>query len=275
MNITKRSIFLGSLLALGLAWSPAATMRAQQVPASDDWCGDQSWGDDREGFCEVRDFTVPAAGATLTVDASPNGGIEVQGESRGDIVVRARVVATARTKDEARAIASRVTVTATADHVQADGPRGLEKRESWHVSYRLAVPPATPLALKSTNGGIRIDNVNSRIEFRTVNGRVKLKGVGGDVEGRTSNGGIDVELDGTTWSGSGLDVETSNGGVKLAIPTGYNAHLETGTVNGNISIDFPVTVQGSIGKTFSTDLGSGGPTVRVKTSNGGVKISKK
>ena len=42
-----------------------------------------------------------------------------------------------------------------------------------------------------------------------------------------------------------------------------------------MKIDFPVTVQGLIGRSFATDLGSGGPTLRVKTSNGGVRISKK
>lgn len=78
-----------------------------------------------------------------------------------------------------------------------------------------------------------------------------------------------------TWNGSGLDVQTSNGGVKLAVPEGYSAHLETGTVNGHISIDFPVMVQGTIGRTFSTDLGSGGPSLRVRTSNGGVRITKR
>ena len=268
-------MLLGSLLVLGLASHPAAVMPAQQASSTDDWCRDESWGDDREGVCEVREYVVPAAGATLTVDAAPNGGISVEGSSRRDIAVRARVVATARTKDEARAIAGRVQVTATADRVSADGPKGLDNPESWHVSYRLAVPTSTPLSLKSTNGGINITSVNSRIEFRTVNGGVKLKGVGGDVEGRTSNGGVDVDLDGATWDGSGLDVETSNGGVRVSIPSGYNAHLETGTVNGHISIDFPVTVQGLIGKSFSTDLGSGGPVVRVRTSNGGVKIMKK
>ena len=77
----------------------------------------------------------------MTVDAAPNGGISVEGSARRDIVVRARVVGTARTKDEARAIVSRVQVSATADHVSADGPR-LNDKESWHVSYRLAVPRA-------------------------------------------------------------------------------------------------------------------------------------
>jgi hypothetical protein len=275
MNSNTRSMLLGSLLVLGLASHPAAVIPAQQASSTDDWCRDESWGDDREGVCEVREYVVPAAGATLTVDAAPNGGISVEGSPRRDIVVRARVVATARTKDEARAIAGRVQVVATADHVSADGPRGLRDREGWHVSYRLAVPTATPLSLKSTNGGIRISDVNSHVEFTTVNGGVKLARMGGEVEGRTSNGGVDVDLDGPTWNGSGLDVQTSNGGVKLAIPEGYSAHLETGTVNGHIQIDFPVTVQGSIGKTFSTDLGSGGPVVRVRTSNGGVKIMKK
>lgn len=216
----------------------AALSDLLQVSATDDWCRDQSWGDDREGACEVREYTVPATGATLTVNAAPNGGITVQGAARRDILVRARVEATARTKEEARAILTRVQVSATADHVSSEGPR-LRDRESWHVSYRIAAPTATPLSLKSTNGGINISDVDSKVEFDTVNGGVKLARMAGDVEGRTSNGGVDVELDGATWSGSGLDVRTQNGGVRLSIPDGYSAHLETGTVNGNIQIDFP------------------------------------
>jgi DUF4097 and DUF4098 domain-containing protein YvlB len=99
--------------------------------------------------------------------------------------------------------------------------------------------------------------------------------MGGDVDGRTTNGGVTVDLEGATWQGSGLDVQTTNGGVHLAIPAQYSAHLETGTVNGSLKIDFPVTVQGTIGRSLSTDLGSGGPTLRVSTSNGGVKITRK
>jgi Putative adhesin len=218
---------------------------------------------------------VPAGGGTLTVDASPNGGISVEGSSRGDILVRARVVATAATEDEARAIAGRVQVVATAVRVDADGPRNLGRRESWNVSYRLAVPTPTPLSLRTTNGGITVDAVNSRVDLKTTNGGVKLSRMAGDVEGRTTNGGIDVDLEGATWQGGGLDVETTNGGVRMMIPAQYNAHLETGTTNGSIRIDFPVMVQGTIGRSFSTDLGSGGATLHVRTSNGGVRIIKK
>jgi hypothetical protein len=253
----------------------AASAERQTAGQRSDWCADENHGDDRQGFCEVREYTVPAAGATLTVDASPNGGISVEGSSRGDIVVRARVSATAATEDEARAIAARVQVVATAVRIDADGPKNLGRREGWSVSYRLAVPTATPLSLRTTNGGITVDAVSSRVDLKTTNGGLKLSRIAGDVEGRTTNGGVDVDLDGNGWQGGGLDVETTNGGVRLMIPAQYNAHLEAGTTNGSVRIDFPVTVQGSIGRSLSTDLGSGGATLRVRTSNGGVRIVKK
>jgi hypothetical protein len=252
-----------------------STAGAQRRGSNTDWCADESWGSDREGFCEVREYTLPAAGAMLTVDASPNGGINVEGESRGDIFVRARVFATADTAEEAKTIASRVQITATADRVEATGPKNLARHEGWHVSYRLQVPTQTPLSLTTTNGGLAIDNVKSRLELKTTNGGLKLSRIAGDVEGRTTNGGIDVALDGTAWQGNGLNLETTNGGVHLTVPDNYNAHLETGTTNGRVSIDFPVSVQGTMDRSLSTDLGSGGATIRVRTSNGGVKISRR
>ena len=120
------------------------------------------------------------------------------------------------------------------------------------------------LSLKTTNGGISIRDVDGTVEFRTVNGGVKLTNMAGDVKGRTSNGGVDVDLEGPGWRGEGLDVETSNGGVHLRIPEQYSAHLETGTVNGGLNIDFPVTVQGRVDRQISADLGSGGAPIRVQ-----------
>jgi len=62
--------------------------------------------------------------------------------------------------------------------------------------------------------------------------------------------------------------------VNLYIPAGYNARLETGTVNGPMRFDFPVTVQGRITKQLSTDIGSGGPTIRAVTTNGPVVVRR-
>ena len=40
-------------------------------------------------------------------------------------------------------------------------------------------------------------------------------------------------------------------------------------------IDFPVTVQGRLDRQISADIGAGGPTIRVRTHNGGVRVTKK
>jgi hypothetical protein len=61
----------------------------------------------------------------------------------------------------------------------------------------------------------------------------------------------------------------------MAIPENYSARVETETVNGPIKVEFPVTVQGQIGRRLSFQLGSGGGLVRAVTTNGGVVIRRK
>jgi len=48
-------------------------------------------------------------------------------------------------------------------------------------------------------------------------------------------------------------------------------------VNGGFRVDFPMTIQGelSMHRGITTTLGSGGPPVRVRTTNGGLKINRR
>jgi DUF4097 and DUF4098 domain-containing protein YvlB len=98
--------------------------------------------------------------------------------------------------------------------------------------------------------------------------------VGGSVRGGTTNGGLVVELAGDRWDGEALDVKTTNGGIVMSVPENYSAHLETGTVNGGLSVDFPITVQGRLTRELAINLGAGGATVRAMTTNGGVRIKR-
>ena len=268
----RKSLLLTTAV-LGLA--SLAPLQAQQLAQSQDWCREQRWNNDRYGVCEVRQYTLIAGAGTLSIDAAPNGGIQVTGGPRGDVFIEARVVATADNEARAKEIASGVRIDAVSDKVTADGPSGLGRQESWHVSYRVAVPTQTSLQLKSSNGGISVADVEGRIEARTVNGGVKFTNLAGEVMGRTSNGGVEVDLNGSTWVGAGLDVETSNGGVRIRIPEQYSARLEAGTLNGGFDIDFPLTVQGKVDREIAANIGAGGPLIRVRTHNGGLKVSKK
>ncbi len=239
---------------------------------TDDWCDDHNWGDERERYCEVREITLPTG--AISVDAGHNGGVSVRAWDRNEILVQVKVQARDEDgRDAAARLADRVEINTSGNDISASGPDRLKDR-SWWASYRVYVPRNTDLDLEAHNGGIGIYGVEGRIRFDTQNGGVTLDRVAGDVQGRTSNGGLTVELAGSRWEGDGLDVETKNGGVKVAIPENYNAEFETGTRNGSIRIDFPVTVSGEIRRQLRTTLGSGGAPVRVITTNGGVRVGR-
>ncbi|PYQ81252.1 MAG: hypothetical protein DMG01_04450 [Acidobacteria bacterium] len=114
----------------------------------------------------------------------------------------------------------------------------------------------------------------SRPKFTARNGGVTLNNVGGDLRGETTNGGVTIDLRGDHWDGAGLDVETRNGGIRMTMPANYSAQLETGTTNGRINVDFPITVQGALGRQLTTILGAGGARIRAITTNGGVSIRR-
>lgn len=267
----SRSLLLISFLAAATSHGLLAQGR---VLADDDWCAeDRHWDRDTERVCEVREITLPAGQGTITVDAEPNGSIRVEGWDRNEILVRARVVAHARSEEAAEEIAGEVRIV-TGGTITADGPRTSRRREWWSVSFEIMAPRRSNLDLESMNGGITITDVEGTIAFRTTNGGVHLSRLAGDVRGHTTNGGLDVALDGSEWLGGGLDVTTTNGGVKLGIPSSYNARLETGTVNGHVRADFPITVQGRIDRRITAELGRGGRTIRVMTTNGGVVLRR-
>ena len=60
-------------------------------------------------------------------------------------------------------------------------------------------------------------------------------------------------------------------------PTPYNAQLETRTVNGGFRFDYPLTLSGELSprRGISTTLGSGGAPVRVRTTNGGLRLQRR
>lgn len=231
---------------------------------------DQFGRSDSERFCEVRDVRM-AAGQRVYVDARENGSVRFFGSDRNDVLVRALIQAYADTRSDAESLAKEVRIQASSDRVYADGPSN-RRRTGWYVSYEVWVPRKTNLEAETHNGSVAVSDVEGRMELRAVNGSIAVRRVGGDVRAETTNGSVTAALTGTTWSGNYLDLETTNGSVVLDVPRGYNAQLETGTVNGGMNIDFPITVQGSISRRITTKLGNGGPRIRAMTTNGGVRI---
>ena len=214
-------------------------------------------------------------GTAFHVDARPNGGVRVRGVDRGEPKLWARVTTTAGTEAEARSLAGEVRIE-TAGTIHAVGPQRSRDR-SWWISYRLEVPHRSDLTLEADNGGLGVEDVLGSIALETVNGGLHLEGVGGRVRGQTVNGGVHLDLTGTEWDGEGLDLSTTNGGLHLTIPSGYNARLSAGTVNGGVHSDLPVTGRGAAkrGGRIEADLGRGGALLQVETTNGGLHVDRR
>jgi len=268
-NSVLRWLFGATALILLTALPAAAQRRSGSWDRDCNRDGDR----DSERFCLTSESTMPSPSSALVIDGKTNGGVSVYGSSRRDVLIRARIQANARTEERAEELAREVKIRTEGGRVWAEGPE-TSRREWWSVSYEVEVPSKSDLDLRAMNGGLSVVDVSGVLRLETMNGGIHLEAVSGDVVAETTNGGMHVLLDGDRWQGKGLDAVTTNGGVTVRIPDGYSAHLETGTVNGGIDIDFPVTVQGRIGRRVTTDLGRGGATIRVITTNGGVVIRR-
>lgn len=239
-------------------------------------CQRHDHGDERERYCEVRTSGFAMRGGRISVEPGENNGVEFIGWDRDSVSVHARIRADAGSVADARALSGRVQIVSAPSGILAQGPDH-RRRESWSVSFVVYVPRHSDLTAHTENGPLEVTGVTGSMDLRTANGPLGLTDVGGDVHARAENGPLGIALGGTRWNGQGLDAETVNGPLELAIPAGYSARLETGTVNGPMSVGFPITmtVHGRLSRRLSTVLGSGGPTVRAVTTNGPVQISRR
>lgn len=260
-------------LTLTIALCAAAAPVSAQNPDTEDWLQQcrSDRGRDRVRVCEVREVRLPAG--PLSVDGAANGGIAVEGWDRDEVLVQALVSAQQKDEPNARGILEQVRVQTDNRTVRAQGPRSVEQG-GWSVSYRVRVPRRADLTLRANNGGISVADVAGLLRMETTNGGLSLRNLGGDVQGETTNGGLDVRLAGSQWQGEGMNLRTTNGGITLRVPEGYSAQLETGTTNGAIHTDIPVTVQGRVNRSLSARLGQGGATIRAVTTNGGIRVRK-
>jgi len=230
-------------------------------------CNEHSWSHNRLAtHCEIQEQTLPASGGTIDIQPGENGGITVHGWDRLDILVRARIRTAAPTDAEARSLTPQIRFASGASNLHAQGP-ATDHDHHWSLDYEIFAPHNSDLTMTAQNGGIQVANIHGKLQFHTVNGGVRLEQVSGDVLGQTTNGGVHISMAGDRWDGKGMDVKTTNGGITLQASPQFSAHVEVSTENGGVSRD------GAALHTTAFDLGAGGPSIHLATTNGGIKIS--
>jgi hypothetical protein len=142
------------------------------------------------------------------------------------------------------------------------------------VNFTVRVPAGVQFVARTVNGGVRAQGLASEVEAYTVNGGIKVSTSGRGVA-HTVNGGIEASL-GTADGKEPLEFKTVNGSIKVELPAEARADLQGGTVNGKITSDFPVSVEGRPGtpKRLSGSIGGGGPLLTLETVNGSIQLTK-
>lgn len=126
------------------------------------------------------------------------------------------------------------------------------------------------VVLNTGSGDIRaMMNHTQNVRAGTGSGNIHLTGVTGGLFARTGSG--DVEVAGAP--GSEWKITTGSGSITLNTGSSRYA-LDASTGSGDVHSDPPLTVHGSVNRhhVIGDINGSGGPTVRVETGSGDVRI---
>lgn len=238
----------------------------------------------------VKSFPL-RSGGSFSLD-NTNGSVKIATWAEDKVEIRALKIAR-RDKEDLDQVRIEFDATADAVAVRAIWPK-VHRDLQVNVRFDVHLPAGVKLTgVETTNGNLDLGGEFASARLGTTNGSIILNGCRGDVLAGTTNG--DIEVDGAegrveveTTNGhikirnalpkDGLDAETTNGGITLhlAEPDKVNANLSVRTTNGHIETDIAVTLERLTKSRHSLDarIGSGGPAIRLSTTNGSIRISR-
>ena len=173
------------------------------------------------------------------------------------------------------------------------------------IDYEVTTPKGTDLTATSGSGDIRVADLNGPARLNTGSGSIDASGLSGRTSLETGSGDIRAQMQSSTsvkaQTGSGtirlknvqgeLYAETGSGDMEIQGQPTSNWRLQTGsgsvtlntgnsrfsldaqTGSGSVHSDPPITTHGSFERHHITgDVNGGGPTVRVETGSGDIRI---
>jgi len=130
------------------------------------------------------------------------------------------------------------------------------------------------LAIGTSNGAVQIEGNDGDTDVHTSNGSIKASEISGPVNAVTSNGAVDLKLASTALGA--VKAATSNGGITVRMPAGGGARVRAVTSSHNkIVSDFEVRKEGDNSESHLQGVvGGGGPDVELSTSHGSIRLLK-
>jgi hypothetical protein len=230
-----------------------------------------------------------AEAATLRVQAEHNGGLRVQGWDKDNYGVT--LCKAAEEGSGAQSLLSQIHLNFHDQELSVSGP---SFRNHWAAFLLVRAPKNAALDLEAVNGPLSLHHVDGKVKVHAVNGPVSAAGCTGEMElssqngpvtldgnsgkftVRSENGPLTVNLNGSGWTGAGMDAHVNNGPLTLNIPSGYTSGVVLESQGpGPFSCGAAVCSQGR--KTWDDDrkrveFGTGPTVVRVSAVNGPINV---
>jgi hypothetical protein len=219
--------------------------------------------------------TYPLAPAGTVVILNSNGRIDVTGGEGDSVTITAERIVKAGTEEAAKEQLALLEIqeTATPERIEIDSrSKGLTINIQRRVNYTVTMPRNAALTIESRNGDVVVTNIAGHLAADTTNGRITATALEGSAKVNTTNGVISLTFDGV--SDEGISADTTNGMISLAVPKTANAELSARVSNGAISsegLDLRVSEQSR--RRLDGRLGTGGPMIRLETTNGAIRVT--
>jgi hypothetical protein len=214
-----------------------------------------------------------------------NGRITVQPADGTDLVVEGRRSAKARSDEAAKELLAKLEIREevgdSSIRVESRPPR-LNGFSGHEIEWVVKVPKGIVLDVRTTNGGVRLNDISNEVHAKTTNGGVKGENITPTViEASSVNGGIELVLSAPVEAGDSIEMETVNGGVTLALTPDSKATIEARCVNGGVHVDGLDIKRPEDGnqndferrRRLTGEMNGGGGKVKMSTTNGGVRLS--
>jgi len=212
---------------------------------------------DSSRYREDFHYSYPqTAGGRFSLD-NFNGSVEISGWDQNTVDISGTKYA----ESESLLHSMQIEASSSGNAVRVKTTRPDLHHGNMGAKYVIRVPRQTALEdVSSSNGSIRVEDINGHAHLSTSNGSVHLGKINGNVDAHSSNGSIEVQdvkgdVNFTTSNGSvhasnvegAFEAETSNGGIHAHLhdtPSGRPIRLITS--NGDIDLEVDALRQNDV-----------------------------
>jgi len=156
------------------------------------------------------------------------------------------------------------------------------------VSFDVYVPRSANIHLQSGDGRLELEGVNGTLDLNTGDGRIEVRDSGGHLTARTGDGRIEVgnfkgEVNANTGDGrinldgrfEQLMAKTGDGSIVLALPSDFNAIIETDAETVDNEAGLTLTEEPAAARRLKRwKIGQGGNVLTLRTGEGHIILQR-